>query len=145
SGRSLSIVADSIVTSGDNTGAVNALTSGGAVHVDVGSIVATGANARGIFAQVGAGGTTIDVDSVSTTSDAITLRASQMPVGQATINVAGAVTAGGRAMGIDTASATFTPNSLWTNVNIAEGASLSGTVGVARTATVNDGQALQPQ
>ena len=140
----LTIDADTIVTSGADTQAVVAYGGTGTLDLDIGTITATGENSLGIYAQVGAGGATIDVGSITTTGEGIGLLASQVPVGQATINVAGAVTAGGRAIGIDTESATFAPNSLWTNVNVAEGASVTGTVGIGLTATVNNGQQLPP-
>src|SRR5690606_17976369 len=46
---------------------------------------------------------------------------------------------------IVTDSATFSPTSLWTTVNVAEGASVSGETGIALSATVNAGQPLPSQ
>jgi len=145
SSGSLSISADQIVMSGANTGAINAFAPNGAIDIDVGTIVGTGANSRGIFARVGSGGATIDVGSITTTGNAITLQANTVPVGQATINIAGAVASDVTAINIATGSANFTPNSLWTTVNVAEGASVSGTTGIGLSATFNNGQTVPPQ
>jgi fibronectin-binding autotransporter adhesin len=139
----VTISADEIVTSGAGTQAVVAESHGGRLDLDIGSITVTGTNSEGIVARVGAGGATIDLDSATTTGRAVLLLAQAVPVGNATINITGDVTSSqGRAIDIQTTSQTSAPNTLWTTVNVAANASLSGTNGIGLYASVNNGQAL---
>ncbi len=140
----VSITADRIVTSGAGSNALEAASTGGSIAIDAGTITATGENASGIFARVGAGGATIDVGSVTTTASAISLRANGQAPGTATIDIAGDVEAATRGIDIFLASETFSPQSLWTTINIAEGASVTGATGVELGATVNSGMTPPP-
>lgn len=122
----IEIISDgSVSTSGEGRHAIVASTSAGEILVDAQTITTSGENANGIDVQLGTGGATIDVDSITSTGHAVRLHGGGQGLGTATLNIAGAILSDSRAIEIATNS--------WTTVNVAEGASISGTTGIGKT------------